>query len=503
MAIKFPYARMRGRVGVEHSEDAGDTTTPAQPPASARPEFTASSRGDNRSYTRVGPANPNFRGMRRHGRRTFAAVVLAASLTIFGTTVASGGGHDSAGRGPRNVILLLGDGMGDSEITMARDYWKGAGGRLAMDSLPETGAYTTYSVDENDPQRPEYVTDSAASATAFATGQKTANKRVATSAGDDRDLETVLELAQGRGMRTGFATTSGISTATEAAFTAHVRFRGCMGPESMSRCPEDRLSAGGPGSIAEQQVGHGVDVMLGGGRKYFEQHIEGGPDDGRTVVESAWRHGYSVAFDASGLRSVPPSGRLLGLFTDVGMSAEWDGEPAAPNPGSGPQRCVQNVRPNDQPSLLDMTRVTLSRLDNPKGFFALIEGANIDTYSHSANPCKEIGETVEFDRTIAYVQAWAARHPNTLIVVTADHGHAGQILPDHAESQPPPGVYSTLVTKDDAPLRIGYATVPNGTEQKHTGTQVRIAAQGPLAERFLGVTDNTDLFRTMKAAIGA
>jgi alkaline phosphatase/streptomycin-6-phosphatase len=440
--------------------------------------------------------------MRRLRKRTLAAAVLTASLAIWGATVAASG-QDPSGRGPRNVILLIGDGMGDSEITMARNYWKGAGGRLAMDSFPSTGAYTTYSVEEFDPSKPDYVTDSSASATGFATGHKTSDKRIGTSPGDDEDLKTILELAQERGMRTGFATTSGISTATEAAFTSHVRFRGCMGPESMQQCLTDRKSHDGPGSIAEQQVDHGVDVMLGGGRTYFEQRIDAGPDRGQTVLEAARRHGYDVALDANELRAARRDRKLLGLFSPVGMSAEWSGDPAEAGQGSGPQRCEENRRPEDQPSLVAMARTTLERLENDKGFFALVEGANIDTYSHSANPCQEIGEAVEFDRAVRVVLDYAKDHPNTLVVVTADHGHAGQIVPVDAETVSlPPGVFSTLVTNEGARMRIAYDTVPAGALQKHTGTQVRIAAQGPHADRVLGVTDQTDLFETMKAAIG-
>src|SRR5215831_12515195 len=90
----------------------------------------------------------------------------------------------------RNVILFLGDGMGDSEITAARNYSVGAAGRLAMDALPLTGAYTTYSVQELNPDLPDYVTDSAASGTAWATGHKTSNGRISTTAGADTDVET-------------------------------------------------------------------------------------------------------------------------------------------------------------------------------------------------------------------------------------------------------------------------------------------------------------------------
>src|ERR1700680_2299741 len=108
----------------------------------------------------------------------------------------------------RNILLFLGDGMGDSEITAARNYAVGAAGRLAMDSLPLTGEYTTYAVQELDPTLPDYVTDSAASGTGWATGHKTSNGRISTSAGTDQDLKTILEIARERGMRTGDVTTA-------------------------------------------------------------------------------------------------------------------------------------------------------------------------------------------------------------------------------------------------------------------------------------------------------
>ena len=108
----------------------------------------------------------------------------------------------------RNILLFIGDGMGNSEITLARNYAIGAAGRLALDTLPMTGAYTTYSVEERDPSLSNYVPDSAATGTAWATGHKTSNGRIATSPSDDRDLPTILEIARQRGYRTGDVTTA-------------------------------------------------------------------------------------------------------------------------------------------------------------------------------------------------------------------------------------------------------------------------------------------------------
>src|SRR5512135_766760 len=112
------------------------------------------------------------------------------------------------------VILFLGDGMGDSEITIARNYEVGAAGRLALDTLPFTGAYTTYELQEANPTLPDYVGDSAASGTAWATGHKTSAGRVSTSPGSDLPLKTLIELAQEHGVRTGNVTTAELTDAT-------------------------------------------------------------------------------------------------------------------------------------------------------------------------------------------------------------------------------------------------------------------------------------------------
>jgi alkaline phosphatase len=120
---------------------------------------------------------------------------VASALCAFGVAVAHDWfRHDDGDRTDelrreldggraRNVILFIGDGMGDSEITIARNYHLGAAGRLNMDTLPLTGAYTTYAIEESDPSLPNYVTDSAASGTGWATGQKTSNGRISTQAG--------------------------------------------------------------------------------------------------------------------------------------------------------------------------------------------------------------------------------------------------------------------------------------------------------------------------------
>jgi alkaline phosphatase len=403
----------------------------------------------------------------------------------------------------RSVILLIGDGLGDSEITIARNYQVGAAGRLALDTLPFTGEYTTYVVQEANPALPDYVGDSAATATAWATGQKTSHGRLSTTAQSDQPLKTLLELAQEKGLRTGNVTTAKLTDATPAALDAHINHRNCEGPADMTLCPKYQKSAGGPGSIAEQTVDHHVDVLLGGGRSRFEQTIDGGPYAGQTVIQSAIAQGYTVIGLAPALSAIQPGGKLLGLFASGNMAPEWRGEAAKRYPGSGPQRCVEGVRPPNEPSLAAMTRKAIELLDReaPHGFFLQVEGASIDKWDHAAYPCAQIGETVAFDAAVQIALEFAAAHPDTLIVVTGDHGHASQIIPPPQPKDHSPGVFSTLITADGANMTVQYATNLPGRSQEHTGTQIRIAAQGPQAANVVGVTDQTALFTLIARAL--
>ena len=409
----------------------------------------------------------------------------------------------------RNVILFLGDGMGDSEITIARNYYAGAAGRLAMDSLPFTGAYATYSVQEADPRLPDYVTDSAASATAWATGVKTSNGRISTAPLTGKNLKTILERAQAAGLRTGDISTAELTDATPAALGAHVASRTCQGPQDMAACPAEKKSVGGLGSIAEQLIDHKIDVLLGGGKARFDQAADGGEFAGHTVLESAVSRGYRFVGDAAQLDAVHSGGPVIGLFHSGNMTQEWVGQIAEPFPGSGPQRCKEGNRPPGEPSVAQMTRKALELLSTPgrkqragaqrnKGFFLQVEGASIDKRDHAGDPCGQVGETVAFDEAIRVGLHFAMAHPGTMIIVTADHAHASQIIPRVGANQTSfPGFFSQLITKDGVPMTVFYATVP----AEHTGTQVRIAAQGPGAARVVGVTDQTQLFHTIARAL--
>ncbi|MGH4034934.1 alkaline phosphatase [Actinomycetota bacterium Odt1-20B] len=455
----------------------------------------------------------------RRSRRTLiaAAVSVVAATTAVAVTATAGasGTKDQAaqaikGGKAKNVILLIGDGMGDSEITLARDYTVGANGRLNMDKFPLTGAYTTYAVHADG--TPDYVTDSAASGSGWATGVKTVNGRISKTPGTDKAVPTILELAQKRGYATGSVTTAELTDATPAVLASHATDRSCQGPADMAKCPADTIAKGGPGSIAEQSVNHKVDVLLGGGRQRFDQKVTDGTYKGLTVTEQAKKLGYQVVTNDGELAkvtSVKGGKPVLGLFAPGNVPVEWTGKAAAKG-GTDPQRCTTSNpnRPAGTPALEDQASKAIKLLEakqksrkggkNGQGFFLQIEGASIDKQDHAADPCGQIGETAAFDRAVKVARDYAAKHPDTMVVTTADHAHTSQIVPLEAQ---PPGLSSTLVTDEGQQLKVNYSTNTPGQSQEHTGTQVRIAAQGPQAYRVLGVTNQTDLFTTVREAL--
>jgi alkaline phosphatase len=156
-----------------------------------------------------------------------------------------------------------------------------------------------------------------------------------------------------------------------------------------------------------------------------------------------------------------------------------------------------------------MARKVIELLDaeaehSSRGFFLQIEGASIDKQDHAANPCGQIGAHAEFDRAVAASLAYARTHRDTLVVVTADHGHP----PDHRvpadRRAPQPGAIATLLTDEGAPMVVNYATVvwTPTVSQDHTGIEVRIAADGPFSDRVTGITNRTDPFTTFRLALG-
>jgi alkaline phosphatase len=453
--------------------------------------------------------------------------VLAALVAV---PLATGGqGRDATDQirselkgGPaKNVIFFLGDGMGTQEITAARYYQYGAAGRMNVDRLPFTGFQTTWSLKAGSaPYLPDYDPDSASTGTMWATGQKTIDERVsqgpsAAETTPGPNLKTVLEIAQKQGKRTGNVSTAEITDATPAVLDSHMSLRGCQGPKDMTTCPTETKAAGGLGSIAEQTVDHKVDVVLGGGRGRFNAAggpIAGGPDNGKTVEESATRQGYTEVNTAADLDAITPSKLpVLGLFTDGNMTTEWTGPIATRGDGNAAHKCTTTNRPANEPSLPAMTKKAIQLLDasssKGKGFFLQVEGASIDKQDHAANACAQIGETVAFDDAIGVALDYQRSHPDTLIVVTADHSHTSQIVAEDTTAAGNPTGYSdNLITKDNQVQRITYGTAGGATpptappSQQHTGAVVPIWGKGPGAAAILGTTDHTDLFKVLQGS---
>jgi len=403
----------------------------------------------------------------------------------------------------RNVILLIGDGMGDSEITIARNYAEGAGGYFkGIDALPFSGQYTHYSLDR-ETLKPNYVTDSAASATAWATGVKTYNGAIGVDA-HGQPHRSLIELARSAGLGTGNVSTAEIQDATPAAQIAHVALRACKAPTVTSQqCASDALENGGAGSIAEQLLDARADVTLGGGMANFREMARGGAWQGRSLIDQARARGFAIVETADALAAVSAADDrrpLLGLFAEGDMPVRLQG-PRARYHGNldRPIACTANpARTATLPTLAAMTDKAIALLkDKPKGFFLQVEGASIDKQDHAANPCGQIGETVDLDEAVQVALDFARRDGHTLVIVTADHAHASQIIPNDAHA---PGLTASLVTVDDAVMTVSYAT-SELDKQNHSGTQLRIAAYGPRAANVLGLTDQTDLFYTIRDAL--
>jgi len=445
-------------------------------------------------------------------------LVAAAGVATAATGVASGadpqGAQGSHGNKPKNIIFLLGDGMGTQEITAAR-YYQGVHNELNVDRMQYTGFDTTWSVKPaaQPPYLPDYDPDSASTGTMWATGKKTIDERISQGPSSAENvpgpnLKTVLEFAQQRGMKVGDVSTAEITDATPAVLASHISLRGCQGPANMAACPTETKAAGGLGSIAEQMVDHNVDVLLGGGRARFEQTITGGPFAGQTVVQQAQSQGYQYVTDAAGLQGVNDDSPVLGLFNSGNMSLEWSGPSASLGKGNAPTPCTENQRPANEPSLADMTSSALDLLENKKGFFLQVEGASIDKQDHATNACGQIGETVAFDDAIGVALDYQWSHPRTLVVVTADHSHTSQIVGEDASGSGLPTGYSTnLLTKDGQTLSLTYGTAGYGgagsapvgvpPSQQHTGAVVPVWGNGPGANAILGTNDHTDLFKVL------
>ena len=412
--------------------------------------------------------------------------------------------NSAADTGMRNVILIIGDGFDDQHVTMGRNYLAGMSGKLRVDDLPFRASVQIETVTPSG--TPSYVADSANTATSLATGAVTSMGRIATDI-NDRDVSTIGERAITAGFKVGLVTTSSLTDATPASFLTHVSARSCEGPEAVlgstyygipqPACLADARDNDGPGSIIEQLVGSGASILLGGGRKFIEQTTV----DNETVAAMAARYRFQVVTSTRELTSARLGQPLIGVFSEETLAVRWqgtDGRIAEATEtgwlhylsdylGDAKEPDVMDCEPNpdygDTPSLAIMTETALNHLsiDNDQGFFLMIESASIDKQSHKRDPCGSIGEIEQLEEALGLAQAFAHQHPDTLIIVTADHAQAAQILPEPTlySGYPipiySPGLTARINTPEGGVMRINYAT-NNAFSEEHTGANVPLFA---------------------------
>ena len=400
-----------------------------------------------------------------------------------------GGNGDDGDRGmgrgrARSVILFIGDGMGATQRDAARRL---LGRPLAMDGLPVHGRVGTASADPV-----ALVTDSAAAGTALATGVKTLNGSIAIGPDGER-LTSMLDLAKAAGKATGLVTTCQVTDATPAAFGAHVG----------SRTEQDE--------IARQYIEEArVDVILGGGEDYWYPVGDPGvfPDDPGdepteysrgtrgNLVDRAIERGYDYASSAEGLRRARGP-KVLGLFANQNL---FDAAP----PGQG-------ARYEPIVSLAEMTTRAIELLSaDGDGFFLMVEEAAIDRMAHKNNAALAVGAVLALDRAVAVGLEYAARHPDTLIIVTADHECGGleagadvpSVSPVEDAASPDEVTGEARVVEDPADRTFRVTWDLRWTTTGHTAVPVPLSAIGPGSGRLTGEIDNVDLFPVIVEAMG-
>ena len=277
----------------------------------------------------------------------------------------------------KNVIIMIGDGMGLEQVSCA---WVLNKGKLNFDNFPYVGLSRTYCTNE-------LITDSGAGGTALAAGVKTAYSHVGT-AKDSTDLASVLVKAQQLGKKTGIAVTCHFADATPCDFACHNEYRYNQ---------EDLIA---------DYLECGVDYLAGGGTDWFTDVKR---TDGRNIIKEMAAAGYNVALTEDELMSAP--------LPVIGILAP-DNLPVAMERGDLYRHTVSRG--------LDL----LSKESGDKGFVMMLEGSCIDDWLHGNNIEKAMEELLDFDRTIGDVLEWAAKDGHTLVVVTADHNTGAITLQD-------------------------------------------------------------------------
>ncbi|MBY0147596.1 alkaline phosphatase [Neobacillus niacini] len=430
-------------------------------------------------------------------RKRMALITFSALLLLGYQETCNANGMEQKGE-IRNIIFLIGDGMGVS-FTSGYRYFKDNPDTLELEST-EFGPYlvgqqTTF------PNDPNYnVTDSAASATAMATGVKTYNGAIGIG-NDHSKLKSVLEAAKEKGKAAGLVATAQITHGTPAAFGAHVVQR-----KSMSAIADDYYQDLVNGH-------HKIDVLLGGGSEWFIR-------SDRNLVEDFVKDGYSYVRNLEELQN-DHSPQVLGLFARRGLPKMID-------------------RPKGVPSLAEMAGSAIERLSkNDNGFFLMIEGSQIDWAGHDNDIVGVMSEMEDFEEAFKAAIDFAKKDGHTLVIATADHSTGGYTIgaqgqynwfssvikavkrtPDYIAAKIVNGadVKEALTKYIEFPLTrneinsvqraarthkarnidnaieeiINTRSFTGWTTKGHTGEDVNVYAYGPGSERFRGQIDNTD-----------
>lgn len=347
---------------------------------------------------------------------------------------------------PKNIILMIGDGMGVVQITSGI---YSSNKPLNFLRFKNVALMTNHSYDN-------IVTDSAASATAMATGIKTYNGAVSVDP-QKKPIKTIMELAKENGYNVGVVVTSLVTDSTPAAFLSHT---------------EDRKNEF---EIALDILDVEPNILLGGGLKYFKDR----PDQ-KDLLEEFRKKGYDIYFNWEDLlkTNINKNNKILGLFADYGLPPAVK---TMANPDSKYYDYLNSKTDfnkfRSQDYLVQMTRFAIKYLESQnKPFILLIEGSQIDWAGHNMDANYIIAEVLDFDNAIGEALNYAERDQKTLVIVTADHETGGFAI---VKGQP--GKFETKFI-----------------HSSHTSQLVPVFTFGPGSNEFSGIFDNTDIFKKIK-----
>jgi len=403
---------------------------------------------------------------------TALGVTLAAAPLA---TAADASRHHPAAQ--RSVIFVNGDGMSAAHREAARLALKGRFGQLEMNELPATGLEATT---PDDPKT--VITDSAAAATAWATGKKTYNGAISVDPAG-KALSYLGREAKKAGKATGLVTTAQVTDASPAAFFSSTAQR-----SQQSEIARQYLETSKP------------DVILGGGEDWWypagnpgkfadtppKDPSEQSKSDKGDLVAEAKQKGYQYVSSASGLQKANGK-KLLGLFSNEEMFEQRpEGEGDVYDP---------------QPTLETMTGKALSTLSkSKKGFFLFVEEEGVDEFSHENNGEKTLKAMAALDRTVGMLRKYVAKHPNTLLVVTGDHDCGGLTVEDTGTTDES----GDGISAEDGPFTVAGSTYQfnlDWTTSGHTGVPTPVTAVGPGSSDLTGVYQNTHVHSVLQRVL--